>query len=174
MSSISNHDSAFKTVRIGIGYDVHPFVDERQLYLGGIAIDHHRGLAGHSDADVLIHTILDALLGAAGMPDIGQLFSDKDPAFHNIRSTVLMTEVGRLLAEAGIAIINIDSVVICQEPKIAPHVESMRAVMAQALGLDDPKKIGIRGKTTEHLGFTGRGEGIAVHAVALVDIGAQL
>lgn len=167
MSSTS--ESHGISLRIGIGYDVHPLVEGRTLFLGGIRIDHPRGLDGHSDADVLVHAVIDAVLGAAAMPDIGMLFPDRDPAYRDIRSIVLMEQVGRRITDEGITIVNIDAVVICQEPRIAPHVEAMRQAMATALGMNDSRRIGIRGKTTERLGFTGRGEGIAVHAVALVD-----
>ena len=155
------------TFRIGNGFDVHPFVLGRDLVLGGKKIPHRFGLAGHSDADVLVHAIIDALLGASGMPDIGQLFPDTDNRFEGISSILLLDEVGKKLAEQSIEVINIDSVVVCQEPRIALHVNDMKQNISRSLHID-PSRIGIKGKTTEGLGFTGRGEGIEVYSVCLV------
>ena len=156
-------------LRVGNGYDVHPFVLGRDLILGGKKIDYKFGLQGHSDADVLVHSIIDALLGAAAMPDIGMLFPDTDKRYRDISSIVLLHEVSEKLTSRRIAIINLDSVIICQEPKIAPHVEEMKKNIQAALHLD-VSRIGIKGKTTEGLGFTGRGEGIAAYTVCLLEV----
>ena len=157
-------------IRIGNGFDVHPFVLGRDLILGGKKIDYRFGLDGHSDADVLVHAIIDSLLGAAGMADIGQLFPDSELCYKNIRSIILLEDVFSTISERGCAIINIDSVIICQEPKIALHIDDMKKNISAALRIE-PERIGIKGKTTEGLGFTGRGEGIACYSVALVKIG---
>lgn len=154
-------------LRIGNGYDVHPFVAGRDLILGGKKIMYKFGLQGHSDADVLVHSIIDSLLGASGMDDIGRLFPDNDMRYKGISSMFLLEEVYRKLKSRNIAIINIDSVIICQEPKIAPHVDDMKHNIKEVLNLD-VARIGIKGKTTEGLGFTGRGEGIAVSTVSLL------
>ncbi len=158
-----------ESLRIGCGYDVHAFVSGRDLYLGGARIDFRFGLAGHSDADVLVHAIIDALAGASGLPDIGRLFPDDDDRYRNISSIRLLENVKNQMDEIGAVIINIDSVVVCQEPKIAPHIDEMRRVMAGALGIDGTM-IGIKGTSTEGLGFTGRSEGVAAYAVALVRV----
>jgi 2-C-methyl-D-erythritol 2,4-cyclodiphosphate synthase len=155
------------TYRVGNGFDVHPFVLGRDLILGGKKIDHKFGLAGHSDADVLVHAIIDALLGATAMPDIGQLFPDTDNRYKGISSILLLNEVAGKLNEHKIEVINIDTVVICQEPRISPHINDMKQNISKALKLD-PARIGIKGKTTEGLGFTGRGEGIEVYSICLV------
>ncbi|MBN1497055.1 MAG: 2-C-methyl-D-erythritol 2,4-cyclodiphosphate synthase [Spirochaetes bacterium] len=154
-------------IRIGNGFDVHPFVQGRDLVLGGKKIDYRFGLGGHSDADVLVHAIIDSILGAAGMADIGQLFPDSDTAYKDIKSIVLLEDVRSRISGRGLSIINIDSVVVCQEPKIAPHIEDMKNNISRALSIE-PLQIGIKGKTTEGLGFTGRGEGIACYAVSLL------
>ena len=156
-----------ENLRIGIGYDVHAFTDNRKLILGGVKID-CRGLEGHSDADVLIHAIIDSLLGAAGLGDIGRLFPD--PEYKDISSILLLEHVYGLLKTNNIEIINIDSVIICEKPKIIDYSEAMKDNLSKALNGLDIKRIGIKGKTTEGLGFTGRGEGIAVHAVSLVKL----
>lgn len=156
-------------LRVGNGYDVHPFVLGRDLILGGKKIDYKFGLQGHSDADVLVHSIIDSLLGAAAMPDIGMLFPDTDKRYRDISSIVLLREVSEKLTSRRISIINVDSVIICQEPKIAPHVEEMKKNIQGALHLDI-SRIGIKGKTTEGLGFTGRGEGIAAYTVCLLEV----
>jgi len=160
-----------ENLRIGHGFDVHPFVMGRDLVLGGKKIEYRFGLAGHSDADVIVHAVIDALLGAAGMGDIGQLFPDTDSRYKGISSILFLKEVNNRLHSRKIEIINIDIVVICQEPKIAPHVDDMKKNIAGALNIDI-SCIGIKGKTTEGLGFTGRGEGIACSSVALLKIGA--
>jgi 2-C-methyl-D-erythritol 2,4-cyclodiphosphate synthase len=155
------------TYRIGNGFDVHPFVLGRDLVLGGKKIDHRFGLAGHSDADVLVHAIIDALLGASSMPDIGQLFPDSDRTYKDISSILLLNEISRKLKERNIGIVNIDSVIVCQEPRIAPHISDMKHNISHALDTGH-ERIGIKGKTTEGLGFTGRGEGIEVYSICLV------
>jgi 2-C-methyl-D-erythritol 2,4-cyclodiphosphate synthase len=155
--------------RIGNGFDAHPFVLGRDLVLGGKIIDHKFGLAGHSDADALVHAIIDALLGAAGLPDIGQLFPDSDGRYKDIRSIILLQEVSSKISELGFSVVNIDSIIICQEPRILPHIAEMKRNISEALAID-PGCIGIKGKTTEGLGYTGRGEGIDVYSVCLLRI----
>ncbi len=154
-------------MRVGTGYDVHAFADGRKLIVGGVEIPHDRGLLGHSDADVLVHGIMDALLGAAGLPDIGTLFPDNDAAYKDISSLVLLARVRDRLAECGYAIGNIDSVIIAQRPKMLPHIPKMRENIAEVLGIT-PEQIGIKATTTEWLGFEGREEGIASSAVCLL------
>ena len=154
-------------MRIGIGYDVHAFAEGRRLVIGGVEIPHHKGLLGHSDADVLIHAVCDALLGAAALGDIGQHFPDSDPRYHNIDSLKLLQHVGALLAENGYQIANIDSIIIAQQPKMAPHIAAMQTNIARTLGIL-PGQVSVKATTTEHLGFTGREEGIAAQAAALL------
>lgn len=154
-------------MRIGLGVDFHKFALGRRLILGGVEIPHERGLAGHSDADVLLHAICDALLGAAALGDIGQHFPDFDARYRDISSVVLLVEVHKKIAEMGFTIENIDATVIAQEPKIAPYIPAMRATIAQALGLSS-SQISIKATTPEGLGALGRGEGIAVWAIALL------
>lgn len=157
-------------IRIGIGYDVHPFAEGRKLFLGGVDVDHPQGLRGHSDADVLVHAVIDSLLGAGGLGDIGRLFPDTNDEYSDISSVILLHRVFELLVEKRIDIINIDAVVVCERPRIAPYVELMQANLSKALGGLDKKRIGIKGKTTEGLGFTGRSEGIASYVVSLVSL----
>lgn len=159
-----------KKLRVGNGYDVHRFVSGRDLILGGQKIDHDLGLDGHSDADVLVHSIMDSLLGASGLGDIGKHFPDNDLSYKDISSIKLLEKVYRFLTEKQIQIINIDSTVICEKPKILPYVSYMKANISSALGGLDPDSIGIKGTTSEGLGFTGRGEGIAVYSVSLLII----
>jgi 2-C-methyl-D-erythritol 2,4-cyclodiphosphate synthase len=159
-----------QNIRIGIGYDVHAFARDRDLVLGGLRIEHEFGLMGHSDADVLVHAIIDALLGAAALGDIGQHFPDTDPKYKGISSIELLNQVNALLLKKNISIINIDSVIICEKPKIKDYAEKMKLKISAALNGLSVEKIGIKGKTTEKLGFTGRGEGIAAHAVCLLSI----
>ena len=154
-------------IRVGLGYDVHALVPGRPLKLGGVQIESTHGLLGHSDADVLLHAITDAILGAAGLGDIGRLFPDSDARHKGADSVELLRVAAEKVRAAGWTVANVDAVVIAQRPKIAPHVAAMRARIAPALGVDETA-IGIKGKTTEHLGFTGRGEGIAAQAVALL------
>lgn len=156
------------TMRIGHGYDVHRLVEGRRLILGGVDIPYEKGLLGHSDADVLLHAISDALLGAAALGDIGKHFPDTDPRYEGADSLRLLQEVGRLVNEAGYTVGNIDATILCQAPKLAPHIQTMRANIAGALGVD-VNRISVKATTEEHLGFTGQGEGIAAHAVALLE-----
>lgn len=155
-------------MRIGHGYDVHRLVEERALILGGVNIPHAKGLLGHSDADVLLHAIMDALLGAAALGDIGGLFPDNDPQYSGADSLALMRSVGELLRGKGYKIVNIDATVIAQAPKLAPHIPVMRRNIADALGID-VNAVSVKATTEEHLGFTGDGSGIAAHAVCLID-----
>jgi 2-C-methyl-D-erythritol 2,4-cyclodiphosphate synthase len=158
------------SLRVGIGYDVHPLSEERELVIGGEKIPFPYGLAGHSDADVLIHAVIDSLLSAANMGDIGQMFPDDDERYRGISSIELLEYVGRQFSERGIEIINIDTVVICEKPKIYSYIDKMRNNIACALDNLDKNRIGIKGTTTEKLGFIGRGEGIAAQAVSLVKL----
>ena len=153
--------------RVGMGYDGHAFAEGKKLILGGVDIPHERGLAGHSDADVLVHAVMDALLGACSMGDIGRHFPDSDPAYKGIDSLKLLAHVGALLAENGWQIINIDATVIAQRPKIAPHVDKMRENIAEVLKIS-ASQINIKGTTTERLGFAGREEGIAAQSIASI------
>lgn len=153
--------------RVGMGYDVHAFAEGRKLILGGVDIPHDRGLAGHSDADVLVHAVMDSLLGACAMGDIGRHFPDTDPQYKGIDSLKLLAHVGALLAENGWKIINIDATVIAQRPKIAPHIDKMRENIAEVLKIS-ASQINIKGTTTERLGFEGREEGIAAQSIASI------
>ncbi|MBQ6732258.1 MAG: 2-C-methyl-D-erythritol 2,4-cyclodiphosphate synthase [Paludibacteraceae bacterium] len=153
--------------KIGLGYDVHQFAEGRDLWLGGIKIEHTKGLLGHSDADVLIHAICDALLGAASLRDIGYNFPDTDNAYKNIDSKILLKRTIDLVRSKGWEISNIDSTICAQEPKLNPHIEDMRACLASVLGVD-VDDVSIKATTTEHLGFVGRKEGIAAYATALL------
>jgi 2-C-methyl-D-erythritol 2,4-cyclodiphosphate synthase len=154
-------------LRVGTGFDAHALVDGAPLVLGGVAIDHPRGLAGHSDGDVLAHALTDAVLGAAGMEDIGALFSSDDPAHEDADSIELLREAWRRVQAAGWRLVNADVVLIGEEPRLAPHRDAMRARLAGALGVD-PERVAVRATTTDGLGFTGRGEGLAAQAVALL------
>ena len=151
-----------------MGYDVHRLVPDRPLILGGVKIDYELGLLGHSDADCLLHAIMDALLGAAAMGDIGKHFPDTDEKYKGADSTVLMKEVGRMLVEAGFRVGNIDATIIAQKPKMAPHIESMRERIAEVLGIDI-SRINVKATTEEGLGFTGEGLGISCQAIALLE-----
>lgn len=153
------------TFRVGIGFDVHAFQEGRPLFLGGIQIPSHMGLQGHSDADVLLHAIIDALLGAAGLNDIGRQFPDSDPKFKDVRSTELLKAAAALVKNEGYSIVNIDAVVITQQPRISSFADAMKEKIAGILGISSGQ-VGIKGKTTEGLGFEGRGEGITAQAVA--------
>ena len=154
-------------MRIGHGYDVHRLVEGRKLILGGVEIPFEKGLLGHSDADVLAHAIMDALLGAAALGDIGKLFPDSDPAYAGADSLVLLRRVAEVLAEHGYGIGNVDATVLAQRPKLAPHIPEMRERLAAAMGIG-PGQVSVKATTEEGLGFTGTGEGIAAHAVALI------
>ncbi|MDR2584032.1 MAG: 2-C-methyl-D-erythritol 2,4-cyclodiphosphate synthase [Fibromonadaceae bacterium] len=153
--------------RVGIGFDVHKLVEGRKCIIGGVEIPHSKGLLGHSDADVLTHSICDALLGAAGLGDIGTYFPDNDPKFKNIDSQILLKQVNEEISKLGFKIENIDSIVMAEKPKINPHRSEMKAVLSKTLGIEETK-IGIKATTTEKLGFTGREEGIAAQSVALL------
>ena len=155
-------------LRIGHGYDVHRLVEGRPLILGGVTVPYEKGLLGHSDADVLTHAVMDALLGAAGLPDIGNLFPDNDKAFLNISSILLLQRVAEKLAEARVQVVNIDTTLIAQAPKIAPYRLTMRQNIAEALGIA-VEQVGVKATTEEHLGFTGDGSGMAAHAVVLLE-----
>ena len=155
-------------MRIGHGYDVHRLVPERRLILGGVEIPFERGLLGHSDADVLAHAVMDALLGAAALGDIGRLFPDSDPAYEGADSLVLLQRVTETLAEHGYRIGNVDATVLAQRPKLAPHIPAMREKLAAAMGVC-VDQVSVKATTEEGLGFTGAGEGVAVHAVALIE-----
>jgi len=154
-------------MRIGQGYDVHALVPGRALIIGGVRIDHHSGLLGHSDADVLLHAITDAILGAAGLGDIGQMFPDTDPAFSGADSVLLLQEAMRRAAEGGYRIGNIDATIVAQEPKLAGHLPGMAARIAQALACD-AGRVNLKAKTNERLGYLGRAEGIEAQAVVLL------
>lgn len=154
-------------MRIGQGFDVHALVEGRPLIIGGVTIPFERGLAGHSDADVLLHAICDALIGAAGLGDIGKHFPDTDPRYKGIDSRELLRAVMRLLQERGLAVVNVDATIIAQAPKMAPHIDAMRANIAADLGVS-ADEVNIKAKTAERLGFVGRGEGIVAEAVVLI------
>ena len=155
-------------IRIGHGYDVHRLVEGRKLILGGVEIEHETGLLGHSDADVLLHAISDALLGAAALGDIGKLFPDNDPKYKGADSLVLLRKVGVNLTAAGYKISNIDATVIAQAPKLSPHIRLMRTNIARALGID-ASQVSVKATTEEGLGFSGEKLGIAAHAVCLIE-----
>ena len=155
-------------MRIGQGYDVHALAAGRALVIGGVTIPFERGLAGHSDADVLLHAIIDALLGAAALGDIGRHFSDTDPKHRGADSRVLLCETGKRVAETGYHIVNIDSTIIAQAPKMAPHVSAMAANIAADLAID-ASCVNVKAKTNEGLGYIGRGEAIAAQAVVLIE-----
>ena len=155
-------------MRIGHGYDVHKLVEGRKLILGGVEIPYEKGLLGHSDADVLTHALMDALLGAAALGDIGGLFPDNDDAYLGADSIELLKTVARLLHDKGYGVVNVDCTVIAQRPKLKPHIESMRRVLASAMGVEFDA-VSVKATTEEHLGFTGEGLGIAAHAVALIE-----
>lgn len=155
-------------IRVGHGFDVHAFAENRKLVIGGVDIPHELGLAGHSDADVLLHAICDALLGAAGLGDIGRHFPDTDAAFAGIDSRILLRRVAEQLRARGWRVGNVDATIIAQAPKMAPHIAQMTANIAADLGVAI-ERVNVKATTTEKLGFTGRGEGIAAEAVCLVE-----
>lgn len=155
-------------MRIGQGYDVHKLAEGRKLILGGVDIPHEKGLLGHSDADVLTHALMDALLGACALGDIGHLFPDTDPAYAGADSLKLLDRVVELLEEKGFSVGNVDVTVIAQAPKLAPYVREMRENLAKRLKVD-AERVSVKATTEEHLGFTGRGEGISAQAVCLVN-----
>ena len=155
-------------MRIGHGYDVHRLVEGRKCIIGGVDIPYEKGLLGHSDADVLLHAIMDAVLGAMAAGDIGKLFPDNDPTYKGADSLVLTRRVAEVMAERGYRLGNIDATVIAQAPKMAPHILTMRENIAAAFGVD-PNRVSVKATTEERLGFTGSGEGIAAHAVCLIE-----
>lgn len=154
-------------MRVGIGYDAHRLVKGRKLVLGGVEIPYEKGLLGHSDADVLVHAINDALLGAAALGDIGVHFPDTDPEYKDIRSILLLKRVGEMLKREGFGVVNIDSVICAERPKLFPYIDKMRENIAQALNISKDK-VSIKATTTEGMGFEGRGEGISAQAVCLI------
>jgi len=154
-------------IRVGFGFDVHAFAEGRALWLGGVRIDHPAGLLGHSDADVLIHAICDALLGAANLRDIGAHFPDSDAQYKDIDSKLILQQTMQLLREAGYELSNIDTTIVAEKPKLSPYIPLMQQTLADAMGVD-PDLISIKATTTERLGFTGRGEGVAAYATALI------
>ena len=155
-------------IRIGHGYDVHAFAKNRKLVLGGVTIEYELGLDGHSDADVLIHAVCDALLGAAAQGDIGKHFPDNDEKYAGIDSLILLRHVVNLLSEMGYSVVNIDSTIIAQAPKLSPFTNQMAKNIASACNID-PDSVNVKATTEEHLGFTGRMEGISAHAVCLIE-----
>lgn len=155
-------------LRVGIGYDVHAFAEGRALVLGGVEVPHGVGLAGHSDADVLVHALMDAILGATRKGDIGRLFPDTDPALAGISSLELLSRVSSLMTESGFRLIDADTVLVLERPRIAPYRHEMRARIADALGVE-LERVGVKATTTEGLGFEGRGEGIGAQAVVLLE-----
>ena len=155
-------------MRIGQGYDVHQFAANRQLWLGGILIEHHSGLLGHSDADVLIHALCDALLGAACLQDIGYHFPDTDPKYKGIDSKILLKETIHLIDNKGYKLVNCDCTICAQAPKLRPYIDQMRACLAEIMQVN-ADQVSIKATTTEHLGFVGREEGIAAYAIVLID-----
>lgn len=155
-------------MRIGTGYDVHRLTEDRALVIGGVKIPYEKGLLGHSDADVLVHAVMDALLGAAALGDIGLHFPDTDPKYEGCNSLDLLEQTGKLLAENGFTVVNIDSVIIAQAPKMRPHIEEMRRNMADRLHIP-AGRVSVKATTEEGLGFTGSGQGIAAHAVCLIE-----
>lgn len=154
-------------MRVGHGYDVHRLVEGRKLILGGVDIPWEKGLLGHSDADVLVHAVMDALLGAAGLWDIGHAFPDNDPAYAGIDSMVLLARVRDMLTEKGYTVGNVDATILAQRPKLAGYIPQMRRNIAQVLGVEEDC-VNVKATTEEGLGFTGSGEGMAAHAVALL------
>lgn len=155
-------------MRVGQGFDVHRFAEGRKLIIGGVEIEHPKGLEGHSDADVLTHAICDALLGAAGLGDIGRHFPDDDPEFKDADSLKLLSEVSSKVAQIGFTVVNVDATIIAEAPKFAPHIDAMRKRLADAIGVE-ALQVNVKATTTERLGFTGREEGIAAMAVALIE-----
>lgn len=154
-------------IRIGHGYDVHRLVNGRKLILGGVEIPYEKGLDGHSDADVLLHAICDAIIGALSLGDIGKLYPDNDDKFLNINSRILLKDVAKRMAEAGYIMGNVDATVIAQSPKLSPYIDQMKKNIAEDLSTNE-QNINVKATTEEHLGFTGRSEGISAHAVCII------
>ncbi|MBR5110784.1 MAG: 2-C-methyl-D-erythritol 4-phosphate cytidylyltransferase [Clostridia bacterium] len=155
------------TPRVGTGFDAHRLVEGRALWLGGVRVPYEKGLLGHSDADVALHALMDALLGAAAMGDIGKLFPDKDPQYEGISSLILLKEVGKRLGEAGFTVGNADVTIVCQAPKLSPYIPAMQEAIANALGISR-RQVSVKATTTEHMGYEGSGEGISAQAAALL------
>lgn len=155
------------TMRIGHGYDVHRLVEGRPLILGGVSVPYEYGLLGHSDADVIVHALMDALLGAAGLWDIGHAFPDDDPETEGISSMILLARVRDMLEDRGYQVVNLDGTIVAQRPKLSPYIPAMREEVARVLGIS-PDQVNLKATTEEKLGFTGSGDGIAAHAVALI------
>jgi len=155
-------------MRIGLGFDAHAFAEGRKLVLGGVDVPHDKGLAGHSDADVLVHAVMDAMLGACGERDIGVHFPDTDPAYKGISSLVLLEEVAGMVKEKGYRVVNADCVIVAQEPRLSPYLEGMRDRIAKTIRIESDR-VAVKATTTEGMGFTGRGEGIAALAVVLLE-----
>lgn len=155
-------------MRVGIGYDVHPLVEGRKLILGGTSVPYDRGLAGHSDGDVLLHSIADALLGGAGKEDIGNLFPNNDPRYEGISSMKILTRIKNKLFDEGFRVHNVDAVIVAEEPRLSPYIPQMKDNIAQVLGIE-PEKVGLKGTTSEGLGFLGKRRGIACWSVANVE-----
>jgi 2-C-methyl-D-erythritol 2,4-cyclodiphosphate synthase len=154
-------------VRVGLGYDAHRLAAGRPLILGGVEVPYSQGLLGHSDADVLSHAVGDALLGAVGAGDLGTHFPDKDPAYKDISSLILLERIMKLVEKSGFSPVNVDATIVAQEPRLAPHIPAMQANLAPILGLT-PAEVNIKATSTEHMGFAGRGEGMAAYAVVLL------
>ncbi len=165
---VKRTNQLFMNIRVGQGYDVHQFAENRELWLGGIQIPCEKGLLGHSDADVLIHAVCDALLGAAHLRDIGYHFPDTSSDFKDVDSKILLRKVVAMLKENGFAIVNVDSIICAQFPKLSPHIDRMSECMAEVMGVD-ADCVSIKATTTEHLGFVGREEGIAAYATVLIE-----
>jgi 2-C-methyl-D-erythritol 2,4-cyclodiphosphate synthase len=155
-------------MRVGVGYDVHPLMSGRRLVLGGVEIPFDKGLDGHSDADVLVHAIIDALLGATGLGDIGVHFPSSDLRYRDISSILLLRQVVALLRAEGWLVCNVDASIVAEEPRLTPFISEMRRIISEVLGID-VEQVGVKSTTSKGLGFLGQGEGIAVHAVALVE-----
>jgi 2-C-methyl-D-erythritol 2,4-cyclodiphosphate synthase len=155
-------------MRTGIGYDVHKLVAGRKLILGGVEVPFDKGLTGHSDADVLTHAIMDAMLGAAGLPDIGHQFPPEDPGYKDYSSMLLLDEVNRLVWEKGFVVVNIDAVIVAEQPKLAPFIEAMCRLISRKLGLN-PGQMMVKATTSDGLGFVGKGEGMAAYAAVLLE-----
>lgn len=156
-------------IRVGLGYDAHRLVKGRPLFLGGVQIPYKKGLEGHSDADVILHALVDALLGAAGLPDIGTYFSNKDPRWKNVSSLLFLKEVNRILKSKKAKVLNVDCTLLSEEPKISPYIGEMKKKIAASLGVPIAS-IGVKASTNEGMGFVGKKEGMCAHAVALIQI----
>lgn len=154
-------------MRVGVGYDAHPLVEGRRLVLGGVEVPFSQGLSGHSDADVVVHAIIDALLGATALGDIGTYFPQDDPQYENASSIDMLRKIGELVREKGWYIINLDATIVAEKPRLTPFIGKMREYIGKALAMDI-SRVGLKATTTDHLGFVGRGEGMAAYAVALV------